>query len=162
MSGAREKETRLSSSEKVHVDDDRGWCRASLRIFGETLKPEEVGAKLGLVATRSHLKGERRSKRHTSIWHESGWLLESPLPKESNMPEHLKWLLDAVETRIEVLGELSGKYKVDLFCGFSSGNGQGGFELDSATLGRLARLKIPLNLDLYPPNTEDATATELR
>jgi hypothetical protein len=38
-----------------------------------------------------------------------------------------------------------------LFCGFSSGNGQGGFTLDSDTLTRIAKLGIPLIVDLYPP-----------
>jgi len=44
--------------------------------------------------------------------------------------------------------------KIRLSCGFSSGNGQGGFTLDSVTLQRIARLGVPLVLDLYPPTVD--------
>ncbi|MGB2603349.1 MAG: DUF4279 domain-containing protein, partial [Candidatus Sulfotelmatobacter sp.] len=85
----------------------------------------------------------------------SAWLLQSPLEDESDLANHLKWLLYKVEPKLHVITELSKKYKVDLFCGFSSGNGQGGFRLDSATLKRIARLGIGMCLDLYPPPIEN-------
>jgi hypothetical protein len=141
----------LAGPKNVHVDDNRRWSRASLRIFGETLEPEEVGVALGLAATRSHLKGELRSTRYKAVWRESAWLLQSPLADENDMVDHLKWLLDVFEPKLDLVAELSNKYKIDFFCGFSSGNGQGGFRLDSVTLHRIAKFGIALHLDLYPP-----------
>ena len=41
--------------------------------------------------------------------------------------------------------------EVALFCGFSSGNGQGGFTLNPELLARLAVFGVELSLDLYPP-----------
>jgi hypothetical protein len=74
------------------------------------------------------------------------------------LAEHLRWLLDAVEPKADVLRSLSAKYQVLLFCGFSSGNGQGGFTLDSHTLTQIAKLGVPLIVDLYPPAiAEDLT-----
>jgi len=145
----------LAVPENTHVDDNRKWSRASLRILGETLQPDQIGAALGLVATRSHIKGEPRSKKHKAVWRESAWLLQSALGDESDLADHLKWLLDKLEPKLDVITELSKKYKVDLFCAFSSGNGQGGFGLDSATLKRIAGLGIGLCLDLYPPPIEN-------
>lgn len=69
------------------------------------------------------------------------------------MADHVRWLLDSLEGRLDALKALSEKYRVDLFCGFSSG-GQGGFVLDSSTLARLGRLGVPLVLDLYPPSMD--------
>ena len=133
------------------MDDSDKWSRASLRIFGDTLQPEEIGSALGLQATHTHLKGELLSPKHTTVRRESGWLIQSPLSERSDMVDHLKWLLDSLEPKRDVVRELSRRYRIDLFCGFSSGSGQGGFTLDSATLARIAELGVPLALDLYPP-----------
>ncbi|MGA8431680.1 MAG: DUF4279 domain-containing protein [Candidatus Sulfotelmatobacter sp.] len=144
----------MASLGGMHVGDDLKWSRASFRIFGETLQPEEIGVALGIAATRSHLKGELRDARHTAVWRESAWLLRSPLARGTDLAEHLKWLLEAIESKTDVIAELSKKYRIDFFCGFSSGNGQGGFALDSDILRRIANFGIPLNLDLYPPAIE--------
>jgi len=133
------------------MDDNDKWSRAALRIFGETLRPEEIGSVLGLMATSTHLKGELISPKHKAVRRESSWHLQSPLSDDSNMVDHLKWLLDSLAPRLDAIRELSEKYRIDLFCGFSSENGQGGFTLDSVTLARLAALGVPLTLDLYPP-----------
>jgi hypothetical protein len=133
------------------MDDNGKWSRACLRVFGETLRPEEIESMLGLKATRAHLKGELLSPGQKAARRESSWRLESPLSTCSDMVDHLKWLLDSVDPKRDVIRELFKKYNVDLFCGFSSGNGQGGFTLDSVTLARLAGLGVPLVLDLYPP-----------
>lgn len=133
------------------MDDNRKWSLAGLRIFGETLRPEGIGPMLGLTATRTHLKGELLSAKHKTVRRKSSWHLDSPLPDDSDMVDHLKWLLDSLEPKRDVIRELSREYDVDLFCGFSSGSGQGGFALDSVTLARLSELGVPLLLDLYPP-----------
>jgi uncharacterized protein DUF4279 len=145
------------------MDGDGKWSRASLRLFGETLDPDEIGSVLGLEATHTHLKGELFGPGHTARRRESGWLLQSPLSKRSDMIEHLKWLLDTLEPKHMVIRDLAGKYRVDLFCGFGSVNGQGGFTLDATTLTRIAELGVPLALDLYPPGaleiSEDRRST---
>jgi hypothetical protein len=129
------------------------WSRASLRILGEDLQPGEIEVLLDLKATRTHSRAESRTREDTAIWLDSLWLLESPLPQDCDLPEHLDWLLDALEPKLYVLSSLSRKYRVDLFCGFSSSSGQGGFTLDNARLSRIARLGVPMVLDLYPPQS---------
>jgi len=83
------------------------------------------------------------------------WLLSSPLGKERDLATHLRWLLDVIEPKLNVMQSLSEKYQVALFCGFCSANGQGGFTLDSTTLARIANLGVPLILDLYPPGIQE-------
>lgn len=136
------------------MEEHRKWSKASLRIFSEELLPDEVGAVLGLRATSVHVKGEPRSRHHKDVWRDSFWYLASPLGDERVMGDHLNWLLDSLEPRMDAVMKLSETCRIDLFCGFSSENGQGGFTLDPATLARIARLGVPLILDLYPPSIE--------
>jgi hypothetical protein len=105
-------------TEASTTDPDR-WSQASVRNLGEALQPEEVEAMLGLRATRTHRKGDRRSHRNDAVWRESLWSLESPLGRHRDLPEHLDWLLDTLEPKLDALRSLSIKYRVDLFCGFS-------------------------------------------
>jgi uncharacterized protein DUF4279 len=140
---------------RLPLDDNGSWSDASIRIFGETLQPEEIGAALGLKATRTHSKGQPRSPRFKAVWRESFWSLQSPLGKDRDLASHLRWLLDTLEPKLTVIRSLSEKYQVNLFCGLISGNGEGGFTLDSTTLARIAKLGVPLVVDLYPPIVDE-------
>jgi len=82
------------------------------------------------------------------------WNIKSPLPREVNLANHLEWLLDLLEPKLELLKKLANEYRVDFFCGFISENGQGGFTLDSSSLNRLAKFGFPVHLDFYPPATD--------
>jgi len=136
------------------TENGDGWSRATLRIFGDALQPDEVGVALKIEASHAHLKGQERS-RGRGTWSESAWLLASPLAKKRGLDEHIRWLLERLDDKVEIVRELGRKYRIDIFCGFSSGSGQGGFTLDGATLERLAKLGVPLALDLYPPPPAD-------
>lgn len=113
--------------------------------------PEEIEAVLGLQASRTHRKGEQRSTRNKLVWRESAWLLNSPIDKGRSLPEHLQWLLDAIEPKIDVIRSLSAHCKIDVFCGCSSEGGQFGFTLSETMLRRLAGLGLAVGFDLYPP-----------
>jgi hypothetical protein len=67
------------------------------------------------------------------------------------MEDHLNWLLDALEPKWDIISRIAKQYEADFFCGFSSENGQGGCTFSVALLERLAKLGVPLALDLYPP-----------
>jgi hypothetical protein len=97
------------------------------------------------------VKGERFSSSHRAVRRTSFWLLECPLSKRLPLEEHLKWLLNLLEAKHELIISISDKWRVEFFCGFSSENGQGGVTFDPGLLRRLAHLGIPLVLDLYPP-----------
>ena len=142
------------------MDECQKWSTASFRVSGDLLDPEKVGERLGLEATVMGSKGEPKSLRNKnmwrnkSLWRSSIWLLKCPLSNKLPVDDHLKWLLDRLEPKQDEVFSLAQQFRIDFFCGFSSGNGQGGFTLDSILLARLAKLGIPLILDLYPPETE--------
>jgi hypothetical protein len=132
--------------------DDSRWSKASFCIYGETLRPKEITRDLGLEATNSGLKGGRQTKYprarqlRTSIW-----ILDSPLDEHLPLQNHLKWLLDALEPKLNVVHGIARQYDAKLICGYSSESGQRGCTFDVALLDRLVNLGVPLVLDLYPP-----------
>jgi hypothetical protein len=126
-----------------------------LRIFSSELSSREIETILSIRGTRKHEKGEIRNPGHPGAWEESFWTLESSLNDESTFPEHAASLLSTLEPRIEAIRLLSKKCRIDLFCGFSSRSGQGGFVLDVPLLNRLCKFGVPLVLDLYPPTIEN-------
>jgi hypothetical protein len=131
---------------------DSRWSKASFCLYGDTLQPDEISRDLGLQATNSGLKGGRQSKYprarelRTSIW-----ILESPIDDHLPLQDHLKWLLDAFEPKLDVVHEIANRYDARLHCGYASEHGQGGCTFDTALLERIAKLRIPMVLDLYPP-----------
>jgi hypothetical protein len=140
---------------EVFDESDRKWSRGSLRLFGETPQPEEIEATLGLKATCLYSNGQRKSSEGEAVWRESLWSLQSPLGDDANIADHVEWLLDSIERKRDVVRALSRKYRIDLFCGFSSANGQGGFTLNSVTIARIAKLGAPLVVKLYLPGISD-------
>jgi hypothetical protein len=138
------------------------WSSAALAIYSKVLQPDEIGNIFGLKAARTHTKGDRKNSYVPAccIWKDSHWLLKSPLNDQSNLADHLRSLLDLLEPKAAALRQLTEKCKVIWFCGFSSENGQGGFELDPETLSRLAGLNIALVLDLHPPGPIEAESRD--
>ena len=70
--------------------------------------------------------------------------------------DQLSEFITRLESRGEAVRELVGRPGVtgELWLGFSSGNGQGGFTLPAALLNRIARLGLDVTLDLYPPTVD--------
>ena len=138
------------------IKADSKWSRACLRVFSDILEPEDIGRRLGLTASRSHRKGAPRSSRVTLTWNESLWSLQSPLSQRHGIADHVQWLLDTLEPKTDSLTELLKYCRIDLLCGFSSGNGQCGVQLDPLVLKRLARLTIPFVIVVLDPNVPGA------
>jgi len=143
-----------------HLKNDDKWSRAAFSIFSVTLTPQEITERLGLQPTGTHEKGRPKGVRRKDgsispliVWKDSAWHLNAPLKKDQSLAEHIKWLLDVLEPKRDAIKSLSSECTlIRFFCGFSSGNRQGGFSLDDQTLARLSKLGFPLVLDLYPPS----------
>ncbi|HKO19570.1 MAG TPA: uroporphyrinogen-III C-methyltransferase [Acidobacteriaceae bacterium] len=137
---------------KAEAEEHSRWSKAALVVSSDVLTPEEIGTHLGLAPSRTHRKGEVRSQRVPIPWKDHFWSLQSPLSENADMAEHVQWLLNVLDQKLDVLRELSRNCKTALSLGFSSTHGQGGFTLDPQTLVQLARLDVPFSLDLYPPD----------
>jgi hypothetical protein len=88
------------------------------------------------------------------------WTLHAPLDAHLPLQEHLKWLLEVLEPKLAVVQGIVKRYDTKLFCGYSSEHQQGGCIFDAALLERLAKLGVPLVLDLYPPGPIDLDSNQ--
>jgi hypothetical protein len=61
----------------------------------------------------------------------------------------------------DVLRSLTGYCRIDLFCGYASMYGQGGFTLDPDTVARIAQLGVSLGPDFYPPDRSGVNAMKI-
>ena len=138
-----------------------GWATASLRVFSDALTPEELGVALGVTPDESYRTGDRVSLRCGSVVvrKTNAVFVRSGLRKDRPLDDHLAALATKIE-RGGGLGSLVGRARMDVFCGFASGNGQGGFSLSPALLARLAALGLEVDFDLYPLSAEPAEAAD--
>ena len=128
---------------------------ASLRISTGEVNPDFISSALQTLPTVQHLKGDHSSKLNLKsyVFEESIWIYRSPSPDSAELHEHIENLLDLLESKHEALELIRSRVTLmDIFCMFSSENGQGSMELDPVLLERLAKQKISLILDLYPPS----------
>lgn len=136
----------------MSLDPDEKWSRATFRVFSTTITPEEIEATLLLAATSVHRMGERISKRVPALRKEHAFFVESALATSEPLDHHIAGLCDLLDPVHDRLAMLRSTCRCDIFCGFSSGSGQGGFSLDASLLRRLAATELKLTLDLYPPS----------
>lgn len=144
----------------VAGERNEAWNTASFRIAGDMLHPDQVTAILALEPTRSGVKGERHSLGRGSVSRTSFWLLKCPLSDNLPLTEHLKWLLDIVEPKFDSINSIAEGSTIMFLCGFSPGDGQGGFTLDVKTLQRITRFGAALSINLYSPESAESEVTD--
>lgn len=90
------------------------------------------------------------------------WMLDSDLPWDRPLSDHIDQLCDAVEASAYALTRLRQEgYSADCFCFVEVEGGNGGVLLKASTLLRLASLGVDLDLDIYAGGDEaDFVATE--
>jgi hypothetical protein len=144
----------MSTVNHITTNESGKSSSACLWIGGDALRPDQISSILDLRPTQSGIKGERFGSRHIGVRRTSFWYLASPLSDHLPLAEHLKWLLDLFEPKLHLIRSIAEEWKVVLFCGYFSENGQGGVTFDPDLLRRLANLGITFVLDLHLPEVE--------
>jgi hypothetical protein len=129
------------------VEEPEFFYSASLRIFGDNVPFSEIESGLGLQATKSHRKGERRGPRSPVFKHDM-WTYTTPVPEEKHLSEHLGMLWNHLQPSVAYLRELKKKWRVDVFCGFRTNCQVTGIELDYRLLEIFTELEIPFGLSI--------------
>lgn len=139
------------------VKSNEKWSRASLRITSQSKSAAEITKLLRTEPSEAYEKGASLSRTNpqSPARQESLWVLESGLHESQPLEAHITKLLSFIERNLSVLKDLLLDCEIDLFCGFSSSNGQGGFVLTSDLLKRITVLPIDIVLDLYPPEKDE-------
>ena len=111
------------------LGEDEKWSSAAFRAWSAEVPPEEIVAALGLQPTKMFRKGDPYSKRSTSIRQNHLIVVEAAVPARESLERHLIALCDIIEPVAAKLPAIADRCGYDIFCGFSSGNQQGGFTL---------------------------------
>jgi hypothetical protein len=133
--------------------------RASFRLRGDRLEPDVITELTGLTPDMAHRKGDPRQesgRRGLPPWSSGLWSIDSSpdVPDEgTRLEDHVTWLLDRLEPQRDQLRQICAEQalKADFFCGYSLNQSNGGTELASGTLERIAALGASFGIDIYAP-----------
>ena len=130
--------------------------KASLRIFGNAVVPEQITALLGATPDSSHRKGEARPSGH-GTWPSGSWHLRAEPQTPEKLDGQIVELFGRLTDDLNVCRALAAKHKVDLFCGLFMVQMNEGLSLSAATVAAIADRRIVLHLDIYgnePPQRD--------
>ncbi len=122
---------------------------ASLRIYSSSLSAEELKAQIGVEPSSALPKGTRVNPRNTRshLSEFSFWILDSPLPPEAPLVDHIGVLLNAVEkTSKELRSLVQSGCTIDILCSYGSSNPRTPLDLTPQILSRLAAVPLALLL----------------
>ncbi len=123
--------------------------RASLRVFGDTLEPEEVSALLGHEPTRFHRKGDKCGPHGTSIEPTGAWILDSRISEKSEVEDHVEWILSVLTTDVDEWSSLTERFSASILCGVFLDQYNEGFELSPRLCQALASRGLVIAFDIY-------------
>lgn len=83
-------------------------------------------------------------------------MLESTLPETSSLEEQIASVTKFLEQSRDGLSSIQDRVLgVDMFCLFSTNDGQGSIELSASLLRRLGNLGVDLVIDVYSDSSEN-------
>jgi len=130
---------------------------ASLRIFGDDLRPAEISRLLNCQPTKAQTKGEviRSTSGRERLIKCGGWWLEALRAEPEDLDGQIKWLMSQVNDDLSIWQRLTTSYDVNLFCGLFMQSGNDGISISPETMFTLGKRGIELGLDIYGPDDED-------
>ena len=111
-----------------------------------------------MQSSAAHAKGECVATHPDRVYPTGFWGLESSIPPDHSLEEHLKHMLIALEPRASAIRSLEkAGLSASFFCGlFTAGTDPGAhIELGPETLAGIADLRSSLELHTYHCNEED-------
>jgi len=128
-----------------------GKTRASLRIFGDDLDPDEISTLLSAQPSLGTRKGETSvSKSGVGQIASTGrWLLEVARSEPGDLDRQLVELLSPLTSDTAVWRSVAARFKADIFCGLLMEESNEGFELRPETLAMIGSRGLSLGFDIY-------------
>lgn len=125
--------------------------KATLRIFGDELVPEEISRLLGAEPTSAHAKGPVLSKTSGRVVmrHSASWRLEAIETAPECLDDQVSDLLGQLTQDLSVWSDIASRFRVDLFCGWLMSSSNEGVEVSPETMLALGRRHIQLSIDIY-------------
>lgn len=120
-----------------------------LRIFGDTLEPDEISRLLGCQPSQTVMKGETR--RSGFVERTTMWSLGFDRFVVGDLNQKLELLLSQISDDADVWRDLHQRFDADVFAGLFMNEGNEGVTLEPATMEALSRRGLSLGLDIYAP-----------
>jgi len=121
----------------------------TLRIASRTLSCLDISRILDWQPTKQFNKGEIVYKRNPArLREEHLWIYDARLEKKTLFEEYLILLVELILKKKDNFKKLR-ECSIDIFCGYTTYNGQGGFILKSKLMGELASLNIDFIIEFY-------------
>jgi hypothetical protein len=128
--------------------------KASLRIFGDDLIPEEITGLLRCEPTQAWRKGDGLSlpSGREFLRRTGAWFLSAAVAEPENLDGQVAELFSHMTSDLKVWAAISQNYRVDLFCGWFMNEPNEGVSISPHTLRLLGERGIPLSVDIYGPD----------
>jgi hypothetical protein len=123
--------------------------RASLRVLGDTLEPEEVSALLGRPPTRQRRKGDKIEGKSEATAPTGAWILDSNLSERVELEEHVEVLLGSLSNDMDEWSSLTDRFSASMHCSLFLDQYNEGFELSPRVTRALADRGIVIAFDIY-------------
>lgn len=123
--------------------------RASLRVHGDALEPDEVSALLGHEPTRCHRKGDKCGSRRGSIESTGAWILDSRMPERAEVEDHIESILALLTADADEWASLTDRFSASVLCGLFLDQLNEGFELSPRICKALGSRGLVIAFDLY-------------
>jgi hypothetical protein len=121
---------------------------ATVRIFSESLHPDEISRTLGISATRPRPKEPDSKYRPRREYHYWSWCSDDQVHSLDGL-EHVRAVTTLLRDKHEELERLRGAgCDIDVCCYWVS-SGQGGPSLEVSDLAALSSLGLPIWWDVY-------------
>jgi len=120
---------------------------ASLRIFGDIPSLDEITKSLGVIASNSHRKGDRRGPNSEPYKHDM-WCYTAPVKGTEALSVHIDALWNTFRERKQYLLELKRGVTVDVFLGYRSNCDHAGVEVPHQSLQMFNELQVPFGLSI--------------
>ncbi|MFK8067283.1 MAG: DUF4279 domain-containing protein [Gammaproteobacteria bacterium] len=131
--------------------------KASLRIFGDDLIPDEITELLGYQPTNCQYKGEVIVGRNTGRSRTAttgSWRLHAAESEPGNIDKQIMEIFSKLTNDLSVWEEISSKYTIDLFCGLFMNEEMEGQDISPESLLILGQRRVLIGLDIYAPDTD--------
>ncbi len=128
----------------------------SLRLHGDDLDPDEVSRLLGQAPDLAARKDEvwRPNSTPAAISRTGRWLKRVERRTPGDLDAQIGELLGLMSADLAVWGNLTGRFRADLFCGVFLGGANEGLTLRADTLLMIGARGLSLDFDIYAPGPD--------
>ena len=128
-----------------------GRVRASLRVLGDSLEPEEVSALLGRPPTRMHRKGDPVPGKNVSdaVEPTGAWILDSGLSEKAELEDHIEALMSKLSNDADEWESLLARFSATVHCSLFLDQYNEGLELSPRIAEAISERRLVIAFDIY-------------